>query len=164
MPSKRNNKSKSKAASKTSAQPYGGRRHRFLKWMLTKREHGPDRAHHLGLMVAFLFAGILAMLSTDRTMHKTSSEKMGPRVSQHGWPMVYLIRDAPKPEKMLIKKVPYDWPYPAVDGESREFSWFALSVDVLVALLIVIAVYWCARRLAGNTAKVKVEADSLLEA
>ena len=131
--------------------------------MLTKREHGPDRAHYIALMIAFLFAGILAMLSTDRTLHKTSSEKMGSRVSQHGWPMVYLTREGEKPAEMLFKKKTYDWPYPAVDGDSRKFSWFALSVDALVALSIVIAVYWCVRRLAGNNAKVKVEAESLLE-
>ena len=163
MPSKRKNKSKSNLASKASAQPYGGRRHRLMKWLLTKREHGPDRAHYIGLMIAFLFAGILAMLSTDRTLHKMSSEKIGPRVSQHGWPMVYLTREGEKPAEMLIKKKPYDWPYPAVDGESRKFSWFAFSVDVLVAMFIVIAVYWCTRRLTGNTAKVKVEAESLLK-
>ena len=131
--------------------------------MLTKREHGPDRAHHLALMIAFLFAGILTLINTDRTLYKASSEKIGPRVSQHGWPMVYLKREGEKPAEMLIKKVPYDWPYPAVDGESREFSWLGLSVDVLVALIIVITVYWCTRRLARNTAKVKVEAESLLE-
>ena len=162
MPSKRKNKSRSKSASKTPAKPYGGRRHRFLKWMLTEREHGPDRAHHIALMLAFLFAGILALLNTDRTLHKTSSEKIGSQVSQHGWPMVYLSRQGPKPE-LFRRKVLYDWPFPAVEGESRSLSWFALSVDVLVASLIVIAVYWCTRRLAGNTAKVKVEAESLLE-
>ncbi|MDB2686647.1 hypothetical protein N9Y42_05500 [Mariniblastus sp.] len=163
MPNKRKNKSKSKSASKSPPKPYGGRRHRFLKWMLTEREHGPDRAHHLGLMIAFLFAGILALLNTDRTLHKTSSGKIGPRVSQHGWPMVYLAREGPKPAELLRNEPIYDWPYPVVEGEDRRLSWFALSVDVLIASLIVIAVYWCTRRLARNTAKVKVEAASLLE-
>ena len=163
MPSKRNKKSNSKSAPK-AAQPYGGRRHRFLKWMLTKREHGPDRAHHLALMIAFLIAGILALLNTDATLHATSSAKIGPRVYQHGWPMVYLTREAPRPENILTKREPpFDWPYPVVEGESRSFSGIALLVDVLVASLIVIAVYWCIRRLAGNTTKVKVESDSLLE-
>ena len=131
--------------------------------MLSKREHGPDRAHRIGLMIAFLFAGILALLNTERTLHKISSEKIGPRVSQHGWPLVYLTRDAPAPELLKRKKPDYDWPYPAVEGESRSLSWFALAVDVLVASLIVIAVYWCTRRLAENTTKVNMEAESLLK-
>ena len=165
MPSKRKNKSKSKSASKNHTKPYGGRRHRFMKWLLTEREHGPDRAHNIALMMAFLFAGILAYINTDRTLHMMSSEKIGPRVSQHGWPMVYLTREFTEPLQLLIRKEPlYDWPYPAVDGESRSWSWLALSVDVLVALLIVIAVYWCVRRLARNTAKIKVDAETLLEA
>jgi len=147
-----------------SKSPHSGRRHRFLKWMLTERKHSADRAHYIGLMMAFLFAGILALLNTDRTLHKMSSEKMGPRVSQHGWPMVYLSRFGPEPDKLLRKEAFFDWPYPAVDGELRKFSWVALTVDLLTASLIVIAVYWCTRRLAGNTAKVKVEAESLLEA
>ena len=163
MPSKRNKKNKSKSASKKNNQPYGGRRHRFLKWMLTEREANPDQAHYLGLMLAFLVAGILTYVNTDRLLHAASSKEIGPRVSQHGWPMVYLKREAPKPEMMLIKEATYDWPLPAVNGESRSFFWFALAIDVLIGSLIVIAVYWITRRLAGNTGKAKVENQSLLE-
>ena len=134
------------------------------KWLLTKREHGPNRAHQLALMMACIFAGILALINTDRTLHKASSEKLGPNVSQHGWPMVYLNRQGEARLPMLKKKTGYDWPYPAVEGEVRTLSWAALLVDLLVVLAIVIAVYWCVRRLAGNTAKVKVESESLLEA
>lgn len=135
-----------------------------MKWLLTKREHGPNRAHQLALMMACVFAGILALINTDRTLHKASSEKIGPSVSQHGWPMVYLNRQGEDPLPMLRKEPGYDWPYPAVEGEIRKLSWPALVVDLLVSLSIVVAIYWCVRRLARNTAKVKVEAETLLEA
>jgi len=135
-----------------------------MKWLLTKREHGPHRVHQLALLMACIFAGILALINTDRTLHKASSEKMGPNVSQHGWPMVYLKRQGETQLPMLKKKAGFDWPYPVVDGEERTLFWVALLVDLLVLLAIVTAVYWCVRRLAGNTAKVKVESESLLEA
>jgi len=141
------NKQKRKSNSKSPANQQGTRRHRWLKWLLSRREHGPERAHRLALAMSFLFAGILTLLSTDRTLHKSSSEKIGPQVSQHGWPMVYLKREVTEPLELLRKDIKYDWPYPAVEG----------------GLAIVIAIYWCTRRLAQNTAKVKVEAESLLE-
>lgn len=150
--------------SKPPVHPHATGRHRFMKWLLTKREHGPNRAHQLALLMACVFAGILALINTDRTLHKASSEKLGPNVSQHGWPMVYLNRQGEAPLPMLKKKSRYDWPYPAVEGEKRTLSWTALLVDLSVMLAIVIAVYWCVRRLAGNTVKVRVESDSLLEA
>ena len=158
------NKQKRKSNSKSPANQQGARRHGWLKWLLSRREHGPERAHRLALAMSFLFAGILTLLSTDRTLHKSSSEKIGPQASQHGWPMVYLKREVTEPLELLRKDIKYDWPYPAVEGESRTFSWLALLVDVIVGLAIVIAIYWCTRRLAQNMAKVKVEAESLLEA
>ena len=150
--------------SKPPVHPHTTGRHRFMKWLLTKREHGPNRAHQLALMMACIFAGILALINTDRTLHKASSEKLGPNMSQHGWPMVYLKRQGEPPLPMLKKKPGYDWPYPVVEGEVRTLSWAALLVDLLVMLAIVIAVYWCVRRLAGNAAKVKVDSESLLKA
>ena len=134
-----------------------------MKWLLTKREHGPNRAHQLALMMACIFAGILALINTDRTLHKASSEKIGPNVSQHGWPMVYLHRQGEAPLPMLKKKRGYDWPYPAVEGEARTLSWLALLVDLLLLVASVTAVYWCVRRLAGDTTKVENEAEPLLE-
>ncbi len=135
-----------------------------MKWLLTRREHGPDRAHQLALMLACIIAGILALINTDRSLHTASSETIGPNVSQHGWPMVYLTREGGAPLPMLRKEPGYDWPYPNVEGEVRTPSWLAVAVDLLVALAIVVAVYWCARRLAGSAANVTVEAESLLEA
>lgn len=134
-----------------------------MKWLLTKREHGPDRPHQISLLLACVVAGILALLNTDRMLHTTSSEKIGPNVSQHGWPMIYLNRQGPAPLPLLRKEPNYAWPYPAVKGETRIWSGVALLTDLIVALVFVYATYWVVRRLAGKPTKVKAESGALLD-
>ena len=146
-----------------ATRPHATRRHRLMKWLLTKREHGPDRIHQLSLMLACVVAGILALLNTDRMLHTTSSKQLGPNVSQHGWPMVYLNRQGPAPLPMLRKEPGYAWPYPAVKDETRTWSWVALLTDLVVALVFVAATYWVVQRLAGKPTKVETESEALLD-
>ena len=128
----------------------GGRFHRWMNWLLEKREQGPDLGHRLALVLSFLVAGILALINLDRTLHQSSSVKLGYQASQHGWPMVYLIRqfDEAIPNHLRATRQS-DWPYPAVQGESRSFNGLSLAVDLVTAMVLTGIVYWLTRRVAG---------------
>lgn len=127
----------------------GGLFHRGMKWLLEKREQGPDLGHRLALVLSFLVAGILALINLDRNLHQASSAKIGYQASQHGWPMIYLNRqfDEAIPNHLRAARQ-LDWPYPAVQGENRTFNLLFLVVDLLTALAIIAVVYWATRWLA----------------
>lgn len=121
-----------------------------MKWLLEKREQGPDWGHKLALVLSFLIAGILTLINLDRTLHQSSSSKIGYQASQHGWPTVYLTRqfDEAIPNHLRAARQS-DWPYPAVKGEQRDLSWQNLFIDLFTATVMVGTVYWATRRLVG---------------
>jgi hypothetical protein len=96
-----------------------------------------DRHNLVALALASLVAGLIAVVNSDRVTHAGSDLAIGE--SRHGFPWVYLKRTlAEEPDFYLPRRI-FNWPWPPVKNEVRDFSWqnFGLDLLVLIAMTVV---------------------------
>lgn len=122
---------------------------RMLQW-LGQKLVGPPRATHkdrhllVALVITSLIAGLLLLLNLDRSIHRVAGARIGPGVSLHGWPLIYLQRTV-KPESVLIAGRANDWPWPTSVNETRSYDWQNAGLNCAIALLTLVLVYWTTR-------------------
>ncbi len=101
----------------------------------------PDKSRLISLLVAALVAGLVVLVNLDRQTLDLGITDMP--ASQHGWPLVYLLRqpvEAPTAEPMGTA-IPSRWPWPIDETEVRTFSSTNLTTDIIVGAAIIGIVY-----------------------
>ena len=101
----------------------------------------PDKAKLISLLITALVAGLVVMINVDRTIPEWGTTVTP--VSEHGWPLIYLVRQAQEVAVPgHIENVnPFRWPWPVVEGEVRTFSSTNLTTDIIVGAAIVVIAY-----------------------
>ena len=101
----------------------------------------PEKAKLISLLIAALVAGFVVMINVERKIPVWGVANTP--VSEHGWPLVYLLRqsDEDAPAETLENSIPSRWPWPVDKKELRTFSSTNLTTDIIVGTSIVLVVY-----------------------
>ena len=101
----------------------------------------PDNSRLISLLISALVAGFVVLINLDRQAADLGVSDIP--VSQHGWPLVYLLRqrvEAPAAGPTAIA-IPSRWPWPIDETEVRTFSSTNLTTDIIVGAAIIGIVY-----------------------
>ena len=101
----------------------------------------PEKAKLISLLVAALVAGFVVMINIDRKIPAWGVTNSP--VSEHGWPLVYLLRQCGEdaPAATPENTIPFRWPWHVDEKELRTFSSTNLTTDIIVGTSIVLVVY-----------------------
>jgi hypothetical protein len=141
-------------AAKTRDSSAGRANQRASDNSLRKAVGGKSRARHkdrdrlIAMVLASLAAGFLGVVNADRVTHVNAQSTPGN--SKHGWPLVYLFRELEEPPMFVIESEVYSWPWPAVDGEIREFNAMNLVGNLLLIACIAVGTYWGIKTIVGH--------------
>ncbi len=98
-----------------------------------------DRHQLVALTLASLVAGVLMLFNCDCVTNSSSDLPRGE--SRHGWPWIYLTRQVIDLPVIFFQRDVYNWPYPVLENEAREFSMVSLGLDLVVILLMTVSSY-----------------------
>lgn len=99
-----------------------------------------DRHQLIALAMSSLICGLMLIVNLDRVTHAGADLTIGE--SRHGWPWVYLTRTLAEIPEIYLPRRLYNWPYPAVATEVRQWNGYHLASDLFVVSIVTVASYY----------------------